>query len=490
MSNNPRILVIGDLLLDTYLWGRCDRVSPEAPVQIVDIERRSHQLGGAGNVVGNLTTLEAEVDLVSAVGDDEPAGRLLDLLRAEGVSAAGLTVQPGRRTPEKTRIIATSQQVLRYDVETTTPVGDDLGRRLVAAAGAAMGDGCRAVIVSDYGKGVVTPELSRQVIDLARERNIPALCDPKGLDFSRYRRATVVTPNRKEASLAARLQITDEASLRQAGERLLNEHELDYLLITLSHDGMALLDGKTVDRIRADAREVYDVSGAGDTVIAALAYGLAVGLPICEACRLANSAAGIVVGKFGAARVSLDELQPALTRDSSRKVVTLDRLAQVVTRLRARWEAVPGGRPRAVVFTNGCFDLIHAGHVRFLEDAAAQGDLLVVGLNADASVARLKGPERPIQDAEDRAALLAALHAVDYVVLFDEDTPLELIRRLQPDVLVKGADYTPETVVGADLVQGYGGRVALLPIMANRSTTTMIERIVGRFSGRSSGRSS
>jgi len=478
MSGNPRIVVVGDLLLDTYLWGRCDRISPEAPVPIVDVERRSQQLGGAGNVVGNLGALDASVRLISVVGDDAPAARLRELLRDEEVAFDEVFVDAGRRTPEKTRIVASHHQVLRYDAETAAPVGPELEQRIVDAARAALDASCRAVIISDYGKGVVTEGVSRQVIALARDRRIPVLCDPKRLDFSIYRRATVVTPNRKEASLAARQPIVDEQTLRAAGERLLREHDLDYLLITLGQDGMALFDGRAgaLDRIHASAREVYDVSGAGDTVIATLALGLATGLPMAEACRLANSAAGIVVGRLGAARVSLDELQlqPSLTRESARKVVPLDRLDRIVKRLRRAG--------RRVVFTNGCFDLIHAGHIRFLEDAAAEGDALVVGLNSDASVRRLKGPSRPIQDERDRAALLAALQAVSYVVLFDEDTPLELIRRLRPDVLVKGADYTVQTVVGADLVQGYGGRVVLVPIMADRSTSATIAKIVGSFS--------
>jgi len=472
--SNPRILVLGDLLLDTYLFGRCDRISPEAPVQIVDVERRTHQMGGAGNVVANLLALENEVHLVSVVGQDAAARRLMELLQQEGVCTDHLLRDPHRRTPDKTRVIATNQQVLRFDEESTEPVPAEIEQRLLATAEAAMA-GCQAVVLSDYGKGVLTTRLSHAVIELAHQHRLPVLCDPKELDFGKYRRATVVTPNRKEASLAARLQIVDRDTLRQAGQRLLREHQLEHLLITLSQEGMALFSHQEhgPSYIRSTAREVYDVSGAGDTVIATLAHGLARGLPMLEACRLSNAAAGIVVGKFGAARVSLQELQPALTRQSALKLTTLERLEPRVARLRQSG--------RRVVFTNGCFDLIHAGHIRFLEDAAALGDVLVVGLNTDASVRRLKGRERPIQDAEDRAALLAALQAVDHVVLFDEDTPLELIRRLKPDVLVKGADYTVQTVVGADLVQDHGGRVELVPIMADRSTSTLIQRILERF---------
>jgi D-beta-D-heptose 7-phosphate kinase / D-beta-D-heptose 1-phosphate adenosyltransferase len=471
----PSVVVIGDLLLDTYLQGRCERISPEAPVQIVDVTGRRSQLGGAGNVVGNLRALGATAQLVAVVGQDAPAEELRRLLGAEGIDAAGLLTAPDRRTPEKTRIIAASQQVLRYDQESTTPAPPALEQQILARVAAALESGAGAVILSDYGKGGVTEQVCRGVIKLGRERRVPVLCDPKGIDFSKYARATAITPNRKEAAQAAGIEIVDAASLQRAGETLLVHCELEFLLMTLGQEGMALFtDEGRVERIRTSAREVFDVSGAGDTVIAALARALAAGAPLEEACHFANAAAGVVVGKFGAARATLEEIaarrQPSLTRQSARKVLEPESLEAVVERQR--------GVGKRVVFTNGCFDLIHAGHVKFLEDAAAQGDLLVVGLNSDASIRRLKGPSRPIQDSRDRAALLAALQSVDYVVLFDEETPLALIERLRPDVLVKGQDYTVQTVVGAELVQARGGEVVLLPIMEDRSTSSTIRKIV------------
>lgn len=474
------ILVVGDVLLDTHLWGRCERISPEAPVPVVDVDRQTHGLGGAGNVVANLRALGAGVELVTVVGDDEPASTVRRLLEEETVGLEGAITAPGRRTPEKTRVSATNQHVLRYDQETTAPIPGDLEGQALQRAEQVM-DGVGAVILSDYGKGVLGGGLCQGVIRLARQQGKPVLCDPKGRDFSPYAGAFVITPNRKEASLAAGIPIEDQTSLERAGRQLLDACDLEWLLITLGREGMALLgcgqDG--VQRIRAGARDVFDVSGAGDTVVAALGFGLAKGMEMLDACHFANVAAGIVVGKFGAARATLEEiegqLQPSLTRQSARKVVGLDRLCHVVQR-----EQRAG---RRVVFTNGCFDLIHAGHVKFLEDAAALGDVLIVGLNSDASIRRLKGAQRPIQDSQDRAALVAALQSVDYVIFFDQDTPLELIRGLCPDVLVKGQDYTVETVVGAEEVQARGGEVLLLPIMKDRSTSATIRRIVDAFSG-------
>jgi D-beta-D-heptose 7-phosphate kinase/D-beta-D-heptose 1-phosphate adenosyltransferase len=468
----PSVLVIGDLLLDTYLWGRCDRVSPEAPVPIVALERRTAQLGGAGNVAAGLRALEARVTLLAAVGDDAPAGQLRALLERAGLDGSGLVEAPGRRTPEKTRLIASHQQVLRYDDETTAPVSAAVEAALLERARAAL-PGVDVVILSDYGKGVLTPRVCAEVIGLGRAAGCPVLCDPKGLDFGRYRGATGLTPNRAELALAAGVSRDDWPALEQAGQRLRAAVGLDFLLVTLGAEGMALLDDRGPERIAATAREVFDVTGAGDTVIAALAYGLAVGQPLPEACGFANAAAGVVVGKFGAAQVTLGEidraLRPPLTRLSGQKVRALQALcAELAPRRRA------GAR---VVFTNGCFDLLHAGHVRLLEDAAALGDVLVVGLNDDDSVRRLKGPGRPLVEVRDRAAVLAALAAVDFVVRFAEDTPLEVIRSLAPDVLVKGQDYTEDTVVGADLVRARGGRVVLLPLVTGRSTTATLQRL-------------
>jgi len=469
----PRIVVIGDLLLDTYLEGSCARISPEAPVPVVAVSGREGRLGGAGNVAGNLRALGCEVRLLSVVGADAAAGRLRELLAADGIASDGLLEDSSRPSPEKTRVVAAHQQVLRFDHESTQPLSPALEDALLAQLRGAPDD-CAALILSDYGKGVLTDRMCAEAIAWGRGRGIPVLCDPKGADFSRYRNATAITPNRQEAGAAAGHELSDDADLVAAGRGLQRAFGLDFLLITLGPDGLALFWGDDVQRMATVAREVFDVSGAGDTVIAALAWGLATGQPLVEACALANAAAGVVVGKLGTARATPAEIDglrcPAVTRESGRSVLDAETL---VERVRRRQRA-----GRRVVFTNGCFDLIHAGHVKFLEDAAALGDLLVVGLNSDDSVRRLKGDRRPIQDSRDRAALLAGFGAVDYVVIFEEDTPLELIGRLRPDVLVKGQDYTVETVVGAELVQGYGGEVRLLPLMQGRSTSTLIQKIL------------
>ncbi|MCK5798686.1 MAG: D-glycero-beta-D-manno-heptose-7-phosphate kinase [Deltaproteobacteria bacterium] len=472
---SPRIVVIGDLLLDTYLQGSCDRISPEAPVQIVDVTKTRRQLGGAGNVVGNLHALGAQATLISIVGDDAQAETLRQLLDKEGLDPRGLLVSPDRRTPEKTRIIAASQQVLRYDQETKEAALPGQEEEILARLATALSAGANAVILSDYGKGVLTRRVCQEAISLGHTHQIPVLCDPKGNDFTRYAGATVITPNRKEAAQATGVQIVDEASLERAGKALLTLCPVDSLLITLGKEGMALFEAEQpVRRIRTTAREVFDVSGAGDTVVAATAYALASGQDIDHACHFANAAAGVVVGKFGAARATQEEIgarfEPSLTRQSGRKVLDLESLEAILERQRS-----VGKR---IAFTNGCFDLIHAGHVKFLEDAADLADLLVVGLNTDASIRRLKGASRPIQDSRDRAAILAALQSVDYVVLFDDDTPRELIDRLAPDILAKGQDYTVQTVVGAELVSARGGDVVLLPIMADRSTSSTIRKIL------------
>lgn len=470
-SSRPKVLVVGDLLLDTWLWGRCDRISPEAPVQIVDVQRRSSGLGGAGNVVANLASLGAEVELFTVVGDDSPGDMLKELLGAQESVSWELLCQKGRATPEKTRVIATNQQVLRYDLEARDPIPPELENRLIESASRTLRR-AHVVILSDYGKGVVTERVCQTLIQRARALGKPVLCDPKGRDFSKYRGAFAVTPNRKEASLAAGLEISDADSLRLAGDKLLRENGLRHLVITLGSDGMALFGDGEVDHIGAEACEVFDVSGAGDTVIAAIARGLADGASMAQACRLANTAAGIVVGRFGTASVTLDEVrrrgrewaqQAARSKGAPTDVDTLCELLE------------PG---RKVVFTNGCFDILHAGHVQLLEQCAAMGDVVVVGLNSDASVARLKGEGRPIQSVERRARVLAALEAVDHVVVFEEDTPFELIRRIQPQVLVKGGDYRIDEVVGADLVRAAGGEVRIITLAGELSTSELIRRIV------------
>ncbi len=460
---SPHILVVGDMMLDHYVIGGCQRISPEAPVPVVQVERETHSLGGAGNVVSNLRALGARVSLASAIGDDDAGRHVTDLLRQQQVPTGGLQVEADRRTSQKTRVVAARHQLVRIDRETTQPIGDPAQRALLESIfGNEQSD---AVLLSDYAKGVLTPAICQQVIGWARERQIPVLVDPKGADGSKYRGATLVTPNRKEASELTGLAVTDDQSLAAAGERLRHELALEYAVITLSEAGLAVFDGR-MTKIRAAAREVFDVSGAGDTVLATLGVGLASGLSIRAAAELANRAAGIVVGRFGSATVTLDEIEAAGEGDSRENAIqSADEMERTARRLKQQ--------DRKLVFTNGCFDILHRGHIEYLRASKACGDVLIVGLNSDASVRRLKGPARPVVPQEDRAAILADLAAVDYVVIFDEDTPYELIRRIRPDVLTKGADYAGRQVVGSDLVAD----VRLIPFVAGRSTSSTIDRI-------------
>ena len=473
MGKEPTVLVVGDLMLDRYLWGECERISAEAPVQVVDVRSQATKLGGAGNVADNLGALGARVRIASVTGEGEGRDELIGLLEGTGASTDGVRFDPARRVTQKTRLMAAHQQVVRCDHETRSPLSPAMEALLIEAVADQI-DGVDVVVVSDYGKGVCTPTVTIRTIELARQRGVPVLCDPKGTDYAHYAGATAVTPNRKEASEATRIQIQDEASLERAGQQLREDLSLRFCLVTLGADGMALFEDEGIQRIPTVAREVFDVTGAGDTVIATLAYALGAGADVAQACELANLAAGVVVGKIGSATASPDELREhaATFRPQRRitdKVVELRQLEAIVADLRARG--------RRIVFTNGCFDILHAGHIKVLEDTAALGDVLVIGLNSDASVQRIKGPQRPVNGEADRAYLLSALSWVDFVVLFDEDTPLQLIRRLTPDVLAKGGDYIVETIVGSDIVLANGGDVVTVPLVPGKSTTALIERI-------------
>ncbi|MBB4286695.1 D-glycero-beta-D-manno-heptose-7-phosphate kinase [Roseospira goensis] len=469
-----RVLCVGDVMLDRYVHGAVDRVSPEAPIPVLRIQRETAMLGGAGNVARNLVGLGADVVFLSVGGDDTAGAEVRAMLDALPGVETVLVTEPGRPTTLKTRFVAGGQQLLRADAEHTTPVTEAGAGRLLAAARDHLA-GCGAVVLSDYGKGVLTPAVTAELIALARAAGVPVIVDPKGSDHRRYAGARVVTPNRAELSEATGGHPTDgDAAIEAAARHLIGTCGLGAVLATRSQEGMTLVtaDGPA-EHLPTEAREVFDVSGAGDTVVATLAAAQAAGAPLSVGARLANAAAGLVVGKVGTAAVRAEDLAAALHhQDLARaedKVVRLETLLETVERWRRR-----GLR---IGFTNGCFDLLHPGHVSLLAQARAACDRLVVGLNADASVRRLKGPSRPVQGEAARATVLASLADVDRVVLFGEDTPLRLINALRPDVLVKGADYTIDTVVGADVVQGYGGRVLLARLEAGQSTTATLERI-------------
>jgi D-beta-D-heptose 7-phosphate kinase/D-beta-D-heptose 1-phosphate adenosyltransferase len=466
----PNILVIGDLMIDHYLWGSCERISPEAPVQVVDIAKETTVLGGAGNVINNLKALGANVSVAGVVGDDANGEELREMLREIDVDESQLIVQKGRKTSKKSRVIAVSQQILRYDKESK----EDIESASVATILANLREDISsydALILSDYGKGVLTQELSQAVIGLARQNGVRVLVDPKGSDFSKYRGATLLTPNKKEAQLATGIDIVDDSSLQEALLQLKSECDLDISLITLSEDGIAIFDD-SLKKFPTVAKEVFDVTGAGDTVIASIAYALSAGKSIEDTAKFANLAAGVVVGKIGSATVTMDEIEEyeaSLHKSTSdAHIKSFDEINAIVERYKKQG--------KKVVFTNGCFDILHVGHVKYLQIAKSFGDILIVGLNSDASVSRLKGPTRPVNVAEDRAYLLAALEAVDFVVPFEDDTPYELIKMIAPDVLVKGGDYEGKEVVGTE----FAGELRLVDFVDGKSTTQTIQKIQGK----------
>lgn len=464
------VMVIGDVMLDRYVYGTVERISPEAPIPILTVEREVAMPGGAGNVVRNLTALGAAVAFVSVVGDDQAGSDLTGLVGGQPGVEPWLLVQGARATTVKTRYVSQGQQLLRSDREETGPVNPKLAERMMRIANDTLA-ATSVAILSDYNKGVLSGDIPVQLIAAAKAGGRRVVVDPKGPDYARYAGADVVTPNRKELAEATGLPVDDEAAIVAAATALREAHGFGAVLVTRAEDGMTLLDADGTHHFPAEAAEVFDVSGAGDTVVATLAAAMAAGLPLPMAARLANIAAGIVVGKVGTAVAREGDLLSALSPQGGalRKVVTREAAAEQVERWRRR-----GWRTG---FTNGCFDLLHPGHVHLLEQARSQCDRLVVGLNSDASVRRLKGSSRPVQPEAARAAVLASLSAVDVVCVYDEDTPVETLAELRPDLLIKGADYTVETVVGADLVQGWGGRVWLAELLPGYSTTATVQRM-------------
>ncbi|MFV3371520.1 bifunctional D-glycero-beta-D-manno-heptose-7-phosphate kinase/D-glycero-beta-D-manno-heptose 1-phosphate adenylyltransferase HldE [Pseudomonas sp. NY15435] len=458
------VLVVGDVMLDRYWHGATSRISPEAPVPVVRVEQHEDRPGGAANVALNLAALGAPAFLVGVTGVDEAADSLSDSLQAVGVTTRFQRIA-GQPTIVKLRVMSRHQQLLRVDFE------EAFRTDAVALSSdvEALLDQVRVLVLSDYGKGALKNH--QQLIQAARKRGIPVLADPKGKDFAIYRGASLITPNLSEFEAIVG-RCTDEADLVAKGQQLMTELELGALLVTRGEHGMTLLrPGHSALHLPARAREVFDVTGAGDTVISTLAGAIAAGEDLPQAVALANLAAGIVVGKLGTAAISAPELRRAVQREqgSERGVLSLDQLLLAIEDARAHGEKI--------VFTNGCFDILHAGHVTYLEQARAQGDRLIVGVNDDGSVTRLKGPGRPINSVDRRMAVLAGLGAVDWVVSFAEDTPERLLTEVRPDVLVKGGDYGVEQVVGADIVKAYGGEVRVLGLVENSSTTAIVEKI-------------
>ena len=459
-------------MLDRFVYGVVDRVSPEAPIPILTVERDVAMPGGAGNVVRNLTALGAAVAFISVVGDDQAGSDLTGLIGGQPNVEPWLLVQSGRTTTTKTRYLARGQQLLRADHEIAAAIHPKLAERLLRITQDAL-TATTVTVLSDYNKGVLGGDVPARIIAAAKAANRRVVVDPRGADYSRYAGADVITPNRRALAEATGLPVDTEAALVHAAQMLRTTHGFGAVLVTRAQDGMTLVTAAGPQHFPAEAAEVFDVSGAGDTVVATLAACLAIGLDLSTAARLSNVAAGIVVGKVGTAVASESDMLAALSPQGGalRKIVSRGQAAEQIERWRQR-----GWR---IGFTNGCFDLLHPGHVYLLEQARAACDRLVVGLNSDASVRRLKGATRPVQPEAARAAMLGGIPAVDLVCIYDEDTPEATLQALRPDVLVKGADYAIDAVVGADFVRSYGGTVLLADLLPGHSTTAAVKRLRG-----------
>jgi D-beta-D-heptose 7-phosphate kinase/D-beta-D-heptose 1-phosphate adenosyltransferase len=475
---SARVLVVGDVMVDKYIWGDVERISPEAPVPVVRATWHNERPGGAANVAMNLAGLGACVTVAGFGGGDAEQERLESMLAESGVEPA-LVSLPSIPTTTKLRIFSGNQQMMRLDTEAILVASDAAYAELLRRVSAALPN-VEAVVLSDYGKGVVTESVCHAIITEARKLEIPVLVDPKQRDFSRYRGATTICPNLKELAAATGEPVCDVDQLLTAGQAQLARLDMEFMVVTMGDQGIAVL--RKDERLHAPAvvRQVYDVSGAGDTVVAVLALTIACDLEIETAIQLANVAAGIVVSKVGTVPIQREELLGNLSQELAlhmdEKVLLLERLLSRV----ATWRSA-GDR---IVLTNGCFDILHIGHITLLERARRKGDRLIVALNSDNSVRVLKGPLRPVVGEQERARILAALSAVDAVVIFNESTPLNLIEAIRPDVLVKGGDYREESVVGAREVRAWGGRVELIPVVEGISTTQLIARAAPKPSSR------
>ncbi len=459
------IAVIGDFMIDHYLWGSSSRISPEAPVPVVEVKKEEDRLGGAGNVVNNLLALKKEVLPVTVLG--KSYDRLLKILKEKQIECSGIFIDNSRESIIKSRVVASNTQVIRYDKESKEPISKEYEEKIYQYLVQNV-DKIELFLLSDYNKGVLTPALTQKIIELSNKEGKKLIIDPKA-GFEKYKNAYMIKPNRLELSSATGIEITDKESLKKAGWQLKEQLNLQNLIVTLSEDGIALF-GEEFIKIPTIAKEVFDVTGAGDTVLASLGYYLSKSDNIQEAMHFANAAAAVVVGKVGSATATLSEIkeyEKKLDNSVDYKIANFEQIEKIATDLRQSG--------KKIVFTNGCFDILHLGHVKYLQKARSLGDKLIVGVNSNASVSRLKGSLRPVNDQYDRAYLLASLEVVDFVVVFEEDTPYNLIKRVQPDILVKGADYRGKEVVGSDIAK----EVHLIDFVEGRSTTSIIERING-----------
>lgn len=512
----PNILVVGDLILDHYIWGNCERISPEAPVQVIDVKRESLNLGGACNVANNLISLESNVWICGMVGCDEAGNTLKQELKNRGIKIEGIFSNPLRPTTQKSRLIAAHQQVVRIDREDKSPICQE-GEKFILdfVEHTLVESKLQCLVLSDYQKGVLSESLTQSLIALAKAHNLKILIDPKGKDYTKYKGATLLTPNKKEAIQATGINVCDEDSLRDCIVALQKMCALEVSLITLSEDGIAFATRDSIqaesvklERMPTIAREVFDVTGAGDTVIASLAYMLALGKPISQSVYFANAAAAVVVSKVGSATASKKEIFAYLRRNNLLDSALVnaeflkifdeesclnhlsERMVKIFKRQKLlsywdKWikaeelnEFLESLRQLKeenfkIVFTNGCFDILHLGHIDYLHKARNLGDLLIVGLNSDSSITHLKGTSRPINEEKDRIAMLCALECVDFVVVFSEETPRELIAKIRPHTLVKGADYANKEVVGRE----FSEEVRLIEFIEGKSTSQLIQKI-------------
>lgn len=475
---SARVLVLGDMILDRYTYGNAERISQESPVIVLHADDQELRLGGAANVCNMLRGLDCHVVAAGIHGRDESGTQLVELAQKSGIDTSLLACDASRPTTLKERFVGRAgsrhpSQILRVDHEKTEPIADWLVEKIFSKIANQIDD-FDVILISDYAKGVCTPKLLRLVIELANQHNIPTLVDPmRGHDYERYRGATLLKANRIETEMATGLSLRTIADAANAGSQLCQQLDLEDVIVTLDRDGMALVhrNGQS-SHFPTQARSVYDITGAGDMVLAMLGACLGSGIGKEDAVRLANVAAGLEVEKSGVAVIPLAEIEAELRSDllpGHKKIVTHAQIASIAEEHRRRGEKI--------VFTNGCFDLLHFGHVTNLTESAKMGQVLIVGLNSDASVSRLKGPTRPIISETERSAMLAALSCVDYVVVFGEETPYELIKAVRPDVLVKGGHYIPEEIPGYDILASYGGEVRLVEIVGGFSTTDIIQKV-------------
>lgn len=478
-----KVALVGDLMLDKYLYGDAERLSPDAPVPVLQYRRDDARLGGAGRVAADLATLGCSVRVVSILGSDEAGAQVRKMLAEWSCDTSTIIDTPDRPSTSKVRLVGLAQhrhpqQMMRLDYEDTSPVSGALAEQVIHAARRAL-DGADALCIEDYNKGLLPPELCREIIELARAASIPVFVDPAAIkDYSKYAGASVITPNATETTLATGMKVTTETEFQAAAEHLLGTLNLDAALLTLDKRGSYLATRDGVRRhLKTRERTVYDVAGAGDMVLAMVAAAKASGASWVEAAALGNIAGGLEVERFGSVPVTRAEIIEELMMEAHQHLGKQRTLAQLLPELQRHRSA-----GKRIVFTNGCFDLIHLGHVKYFQFARKQGDLLVVAVNTDDSIRRLKGNKRPIINEQDRVAVLEELESIDYLIRFDEDTPLDLIKAITPDVLVKGADYSKEQVVGWDVVEAAGGRIALAPLVDGRSTSAVIQRILEAYS--------